>query len=210
MTGPAARSPTWSRNRCGRSCSSTPRPPCSPAVKDSPTCSSGRSRRSASTTGVSPPRTATTSLWVACTHGDVIKSILADAWHAPRRFPAHRRGTRIDQRHPVHRYATLRVAGQRHRFRPVGTRRARRPEVGTRRRGAGRRTGRATPTRLRSPRRRRADNESVGHASGLTGGGAMARAIHVFRTPDRFIAGTVGEPGDRVVLSAGRARCRGS
>ncbi|MBJ8337595.1 MULTISPECIES: DUF3090 domain-containing protein [Antrihabitans] len=25
----------------------------------------------------------------------------------------------------------------------------------------------------------------------------MARAIHVFRTPDRFIAGTVGEPGDR-------------
>jgi len=26
----------------------------------------------------------------------------------------------------------------------------------------------------------------------------MARAIHVFRTPDRFVAGTVGEPGDRV------------
>jgi len=25
----------------------------------------------------------------------------------------------------------------------------------------------------------------------------MARAIHVFRTPDRFIAGTVGQPGDR-------------
>ncbi|TJZ78412.1 DUF3090 domain-containing protein [Rhodococcus oryzae] len=25
----------------------------------------------------------------------------------------------------------------------------------------------------------------------------MSRAIHVFRTPDRFIAGTVGEPGDR-------------
>lgn len=25
----------------------------------------------------------------------------------------------------------------------------------------------------------------------------MARAIHVFRTPDRFIAGTVGEPGNR-------------
>lgn len=28
-------------------------------------------------------------------------------------------------------------------------------------------------------------------------GGAMARVIHVFRQPDRFIAGTVGEPGDR-------------
>ncbi|GAB20580.1 hypothetical protein GOEFS_120_00400 [Gordonia effusa NBRC 100432] len=25
----------------------------------------------------------------------------------------------------------------------------------------------------------------------------MSRAIHVFRSPDRFIAGTVGEPGDR-------------
>ncbi|MBY6351287.1 DUF3090 domain-containing protein [Rhodococcoides corynebacterioides] len=25
----------------------------------------------------------------------------------------------------------------------------------------------------------------------------MSRAIHVFRTPDRFVAGTVGEPGDR-------------
>ncbi len=25
----------------------------------------------------------------------------------------------------------------------------------------------------------------------------MARAIHVFRTPDRFIAGTVGQPGNR-------------
>ena len=25
----------------------------------------------------------------------------------------------------------------------------------------------------------------------------MTRAIHVFRTPDRFIAGTVGEPGNR-------------
>lgn len=27
--------------------------------------------------------------------------------------------------------------------------------------------------------------------------GAMARVIHVFREPDRFVAGTVGEPGDR-------------
>ena len=25
----------------------------------------------------------------------------------------------------------------------------------------------------------------------------MARSIHVFRTPDRFVAGTVGEPGNR-------------
>src|ERR1044072_1046980 len=28
-------------------------------------------------------------------------------------------------------------------------------------------------------------------------GGAMARVIHVFRQPDRFVAGTVGQPGDR-------------
>ena len=27
--------------------------------------------------------------------------------------------------------------------------------------------------------------------------GAMARVIHVFRAPDRFVAGTVGQPGDR-------------
>src|SRR5215212_3464854 len=27
--------------------------------------------------------------------------------------------------------------------------------------------------------------------------GAMARSIHVFRSPDRFVAGTVGQPGDR-------------
>src|SRR5215203_4899630 len=26
---------------------------------------------------------------------------------------------------------------------------------------------------------------------------AMSRVIHVFRQPDRFVAGTVGEPGDR-------------
>ena len=25
----------------------------------------------------------------------------------------------------------------------------------------------------------------------------MSRVIHVFRTPDRFIAGTVGQPGER-------------
>ena len=28
-------------------------------------------------------------------------------------------------------------------------------------------------------------------------GGAMSRVIHVFRQPERFVAGTVGEPGDR-------------
>ena len=27
---------------------------------------------------------------------------------------------------------------------------------------------------------------------------AMARVIHVFRAPDRFVAGTVGQPGDRI------------
>ncbi|MCW2520234.1 MAG: hypothetical protein JWR46_2853, partial [Mycobacterium sp.] len=25
----------------------------------------------------------------------------------------------------------------------------------------------------------------------------MTRSIHVFRSPDRFVAGTVGQPGDR-------------
>jgi len=35
-----------------------------------------------------------------------------------------------------------------------------------------------------------------GAAPGILGL-TMARAIHVFRTPDRFVAGTVGEPGNR-------------
>src|SRR5699024_10148488 len=28
-------------------------------------------------------------------------------------------------------------------------------------------------------------------------GGVMARQIHVFRSPDRFLAGTIGQPGER-------------
>ena len=44
--------------------------------------------------------------------------------------------------------------------------------------------------------------------------GAMARVIHVFRQPDRFVAGTVGEPGDRTFylqaaedVPPGQCRC---
>ncbi|MGH8966149.1 MAG: DUF3090 family protein, partial [Actinomycetes bacterium] len=32
----------------------------------------------------------------------------------------------------------------------------------------------------------------------------MSRVIHVFRTPDRFVAGTVGEPGDRTFFLQAR------
>ena len=49
--------------------------------------------------------------------------------------------------------------------------------------------------------RRAAERRRGGRLDGLSGrryfGGAMARAIHVFRTPDRFVAGTVGQPGNR-------------
>src|SRR6476620_319863 len=34
-------------------------------------------------------------------------------------------------------------------------------------------------------------------AARSTLGGVMSRVIHVFRQPERFVAGTVGEPGDR-------------
>jgi uncharacterized repeat protein (TIGR03847 family) len=43
--------------------------------------------------------------------------------------------------------------------------------------------------------RPRDDYDSWAHAGILKG--AMARSIHVFRSPDRFVAGTVGQPGNR-------------
>src|SRR5690606_42107344 len=36
----------------------------------------------------------------------------------------------------------------------------------------------------------------------------MARVIHVFRQPDRFVAGTVGQPGDRTFYLQARANTR--
>jgi uncharacterized repeat protein (TIGR03847 family) len=36
----------------------------------------------------------------------------------------------------------------------------------------------------------------------------MARVIHVFRQPDRFVAGTVGQPGDRIFYLQASERAR--
>ena len=66
--GPAAPSPTWSANPCGRSCSSNPARRCSPTARDWPRCRPERSRRSGSTTGVWPRASAPTcSGWRART-----------------------------------------------------------------------------------------------------------------------------------------------
>ena len=67
-------------------------------------------------------------------------------------------------------------------------------------------------------RRRRLDRDlTSGCAQGCrvrrrrsTLGEVMSRVIHVFRQPDRFVAGTVGEPGDRsFYLQADRRRPHG-
>ena len=76
-TGPAGRSRSWSRSRCGRSCSSTRRPPSSPDPR-------GRGSRRPRPgrwppSGSGTPSSAPDAVWLACSHGDVIKAILADA-----------------------------------------------------------------------------------------------------------------------------------
>src|ERR1700712_1414728 len=53
----------------------------------------------------------------------------------------------------------------------------------------------AAPPTDTDPGRRRS-NYGCGGYTGILGG-AMTRSIHVFRSPDRFVAGTVGQPGDR-------------
>ena len=54
------------------------------------------------------------AVWLACSHGDVIKSILADALATPpRQLPADRRRPVLDQRRALHRDAAVRGAGER-------------------------------------------------------------------------------------------------
>ncbi len=53
------------------------------------------------------------AVWVAVSHGDVIKSVLADALgHAPRPVPAHPRGPGVGVDHQVHLDAPLRARHQ--------------------------------------------------------------------------------------------------
>ncbi len=122
-------------------------------------------------------------LWIACTHGDVIKSVLADAL-----------GTHLDSFQRINADpASVSVI----RYTPM------RPFV-----IHVNHTGAALNSALSSPppagavgRRARYPAETPWSAVPPAAAGiletAMAREIHVFRTPDRFVAGTVGQPGNR-------------
>src|ERR1700693_457606 len=104
---------------------------------------------------------------------------------------ADRRGPGVDQCDPLHADAAVRAARQQHRKRPgVG------PQTAPgRRAGAGVRRGGGRLHRITR------DVPHVHHLRRCCGyryfGSVMSRAIHVFRSPDRFVPGTVGQPGNR-------------
>ncbi len=55
------------------------------------------------------------ALWIACTHGDVIKAVVADALgHPLGQLPTHYRRPRIDECDPLHRSASVRYSRQPH------------------------------------------------------------------------------------------------
>ena len=131
-------------------------------------------------------------------HGDVIKSVLADALgHAPRRFPADRRRPVLGVGGPLHPAAPVRAArrttpaaiwplsSRRHAAPTRAGRRPRTPSVGG---SAGTR-----PRPARSGRRRVGD---------------VSRQVFVYDPPDRFVAGTVGEPGARTFFLQARSGTR--
>ncbi len=74
-----ARSASWSRSRCGRWCSSSPVRRCFPRARAWPRSRPVRSPRCGSVTAHLADEHGADVLWVACTHGDVIKAVLADA-----------------------------------------------------------------------------------------------------------------------------------
>ena len=124
------------------------------------------------------------AIWVACSHGDVIKAILADAL-----------GLHLDQFQrivvdpcsvSVVRYTATRPYVLRSNdvgSRPVGVRPAQEapPPPAARRRRHGRRRRRRRQRLIPSVDWKR----------------IMPRQFFVFDRPSRFVAGTVGEPGDR-------------
>ena len=123
-------------------------------------------------------------LWLACTHGDVIKAVVADALGT--HLDSFQRITADPASMSVIRYTALRpfVVHVNH-------------------------TGDQLASGLTAKPAKSSDGESKDVPPERRGGGrlyglqrryfgdAMARAIHVFRTPDRFVAGTVGQPGNR-------------
>ena len=142
-------------------------------------------------------------LWVACTHGDVIKAVVADALGT--HLDSFQRITADPASMSVIRYTPLRpfvihvnhtgdalTAGLLADAATKGGRTRAGRQQG-RRGAASRRCGRWLHRLMRPCGVRiTADVPTAGILEG-----AMARAIHVFRTPDRFVAGTVGQPGNR-------------
>ncbi len=160
------------------------------------------------------------ALWLACSHGDVIKAIVADALglHLDQ-FQRIVADPGIDQRHPVHPGPAVRGAGQRLR-RPgfAGARQTRpkaaRPARGQSDAAVGGGAGRTGLTRLRDRRvtagrvpvapmanQNRWDGRSW---AGLDRVDGMTHQVHSFEPPERFVAGTVGEPGDRTFFLQAR------
>ena len=132
------------------------------------------------------------AVWVAVSHGDVIKAILADALgihlDAFQRI-VRRPGLALGR--ALHARAAVRPHDQHPRRRPVAPRAAAARGAGARAAGRQRRRGR---------RRRR---------PGRPGDRVDAMAVvHSFDPPERFVAGTVGPPGQRTFFLQARAGAR--
>ena len=186
-SGPAARSAIWSRSRCGRWCSSSPARRCSPTGRGWPSVQARAVAAVREHDRGWPTEHGGDVLWVACTHGDVIKAVVADALGT--HLDSFQRITADPASMSVIRYTAVRPfvhARQPHRRRTDG-----RPA---------RQTGAAPATPSSAvPRTEPAPAALITTPAANAGilEGAMARAIHVFRSPDRFVAGTVGQPGNR-------------
>ena len=196
-TGPAGRSRSWPRSRCGRSCRRTRRRRCSPGPEGEALARRrpGRSPRCA--TGTPDHRSAgPDAVWLACSHGDVIKAVLADAL-----------GMHLDQFQRIvvdpcsvsvvtlHRDPAVRAAGQRHR----------------RRRGGAGPAAEAAP----APDGRRRTPSSVdgraglsGDASGLVAPGRPRKLSRVPRQVHLFDRPSASSPGRSASPATARSSCR--
>ena len=154
------------------------------------------------------------ALWLACSHGDVIKAIVADALGVHldlfQRIVVDPASVTVD---PVHPDAAVPGAAQRHRRRPgrAGAAAAQAAPAagaggrvgrgGRRRRGA---AGEPAPCAARPAsgriRRRRAARRST-RPDRVVG---MTHQVHAFEPPERFVAGTVGAPGERTFFLQAR------
>ena len=133
-------------------------------------------------------------LWVACTHGDVIKAVVADALGT--HLDGFQRITADPASMSVIRYTALRpfVMHVNHTGAALTAGLVAKPAKPLTDKPPTCRPG--TPSWAAPPTEQAAVRLRLRCHTGILEG-AMARAIHVFRTPDRFVAGTVGQPGNR-------------